>query len=105
MQATVKVLCANLTEWSSVFVFLLSIFSVKTNIAPTENVTINFTATKTGRLVATKLAIKGLSSFVPKKTVPTTVVKQSMEPIKTKRKLAIFFMKNKIKTCALHCKG
>jgi hypothetical protein len=56
-------------------------------INPTKTVAVNFTITKTGRFELTNPEISGLSSCVPKNTVPKTVVKQSREPIKTRNKL------------------
>lgn len=63
------------------------------NTNPTIRVMANFTKTNIVKLVLTKLATMGLSSWVPKYTVPITVVKQSMEPIKISIKLAIYLNK------------
>ena len=58
---------------------------------------------KAGRFVLTKPAIKGLSSTVPKYKVPITVVKQSMEPIKIRRK-EMFFVLSKNRFSPLNLK-
>jgi hypothetical protein len=94
-EATRNVLYATLKERSSMLLLCIRFFSAKTKITPTEMVTANLTTTKAGRLVWTKPAIMGLSSCVPKYTVPITVVKQSMEPIKISIKLAVYLTADK----------
>jgi curved DNA-binding protein CbpA len=94
-QATFKVLCAILKDRSFPFPLRSSILSAKTKISPTETVTANLRRTNAGRFVLTKLEINGLSSCVPKYMVPTTVVKQSMEPMKINSELAMYFTTKK----------
>lgn len=65
----------------------VSVFCAKMKIKPTAMVTVNFKAMKAGGLELTSPAMAGLSSRVPKNEVPTTVVKQSIAPIKIKTKL------------------
>jgi hypothetical protein len=72
----------------------INVLSAKTKTIPTETVTANLMITNAGRFVLTKAEIKGFSSCVPKYRVPTTVVKQSIEPIRISNKLARYFTTN-----------
>ncbi len=89
-------LCAILKVALSLLIGFTNFFSAKTKIKAIEKVMANFTNTKPNRFVFTKPAITGLSSIVPKYRVPITVVKQSMEPKKTRNKFGMVSVPAKI---------
>ena len=95
-KAALSMFCVTLKDRVSLFNVFIRVFSAKTKIKPTVTVTVNFTTTKAGRLLLTKLAMSGLSSTVPKYSVPITVVKQSIEPIKINNRLETYFTEDKL---------
>jgi hypothetical protein len=72
-----------LALWSDV---RISVFCAKIKIILTTTVTANFMTTKLERLELTTPARTGFASLKPKNMPPTTVVKQSIEPIKIRNK-------------------
>jgi hypothetical protein len=70
-------------------------FWAKTKSIATKAVTANFTTTNAGRFELINHPITGLSSRVRKNSMPTTVVKQSIEPIKISSRPETYFIANK----------
>ena len=73
-------------------------------VNPAATVTVNFMIMKAGKFVLTKPASKGLSSTDPKYSVPITVVKQSIAPMKIRSKLGMDFVLSKIRFSPLPLK-
>lgn len=63
----------------------MSVFSARIKAKLTQMVAASFIAMKAGRFVLAMPASRGFNSTALKYRVPTTVVKQSMEPIITRK--------------------
>jgi hypothetical protein len=66
---------------------LFNVLLAKMYVKPIKNVAEIFSAKNATMLVLTMPVKKGFNSAAPKYNTPITVVKQSMEPIRTRMKL------------------